>query len=162
MATRNPAPRLRRARSDGTLLEIVERDGVRESDVFLKTREGVANDEIPYKDALDEAYPRVAKKGRYPVIWLSHTYPDGYKVPLIVSHMRTWANAGPVPSMVQFLANYALIEHGFDTEQPLVEDWRSTEHSAKKAGKRWPVYGVWPEGRHDGLVLTRATWFLAR
>lgn len=162
VATREPAPRLKRARTDETLLEIVSRDGVAKDDIFLRTENGYENDEIPYKTVLDEAYPRVAKKGRYPVIWLSHVFPDDYKVPLIVSHMRTWANAEPVSSMVQFLSRYALVDHQFESDHPLAEEFRAAEVTSKKEGKRWPVYGLWPEGTHDGLVVTRATWFLSR
>lgn len=162
MAVHEKASRLKRARSDETLLDIVDREDASPRDLMLRTDNGQVNSDIPFKPLLDEAFSDTSKKGRYPVIWLSHTFPDGYTVPLVLTHMRTWANATPVNSMVQFLTRYALIEHRFETEEPFVEEYRRTEERSRQDGKRWAAYGVWPEGKHDGLIVTRATWYLQR
>lgn len=162
VASDKKAERLTRARSDDALLEIVDREDCTERDLLLVTENGHENDEIPLKETLDSAFSDTSKLGRYPVVWVSQEYPDGYKVPLVISHMRTWANAEPVSSMVQFLSRYALIDHLFHHDPPMVDEYRAIEKRSKKKGKKWPVYGIWPEGKHDGLVITRATWFLQR
>lgn len=146
------------ARTTDTLHAMVQREGARPRDIELDTEKAK---EVPWKDELEAAWEMDQRRNRWPFIWVTFEDWNNTTHHLGVTLMRFWASCQPVASMPQFMSRWRVIGHEVGRQVPMAPEWLDTEKKARRFGKKWGVYGLWPKGQGDGVVISNYTWYMA-
>lgn len=148
------------ARTDEGLKRMVDRVGARPRDVLFET---TTRDEVPWRSALADAWPRSRRVDKHPIVWLDYESSSGKKRSLVVTLMRFWAKADPCKSIIQFMRRWHVIEQSWGTDLPFSDKWERLDQQVRGCDdKKWAVLAVWPRGTDaEGICIVDQSWFVA-